>query len=114
MIESREDDGRNDLTRIYSQPDEVGYWQPPALGAPATGGGMAVAWLGLRRPAGVHPYRRLDGPDALTSHAYAVDYEEVLETGSSTPTPALADEALTAQFFAFNPLVITASPCARC
>ena len=106
LIKSREDDGRNDLTRIYSQPDEVGYWQPPEVGAPPTGGGMAVAWLGFVDPLVSIRTVRLDGPDELTSRAYAVDYREVLKKGSSTPTPALADEALTAQFFAFNPLVM--------
>jgi hypothetical protein len=105
MIESREDDGRNDLSVIYSQPNEVGYWQPPP-GAPTTGGGMAVAWLGFVDPlVSIDPVQ-VDGPDPLTSRAYAEDYQEVLETGSSAPTPQLADEALTAQFFAFNPLVM--------
>jgi len=105
MIESREDDGRNDPSVIYSQPDEVGYWQPPP-GAPTTGGGMAVAWLGFVDPlVSIDPVH-VDGPDPLTSRAYADDYQEVLETGSSDPTPELADEALTAQFFAFNPLVM--------
>ncbi|QBR93168.1 vanadium-dependent haloperoxidase [Nocardioides euryhalodurans] len=105
MVESREDDGRNDLSVIYSQPDEVGYWQPPP-GAPTTGGGMAGAWIGFVDPL-VHIRRvKLDGPDPLDSHAYAVDYQEVLETGSSTPTPDLADEAATARFFAFNPPVM--------
>ena len=90
---------------IYSQPDEVGYWQPPP-GAPTTGGGMAGAWLGFVDPlVSIRPVR-LDGPDPLTSLAYAADYQEVLEKGSSSPDPELADEALTARFFAFNPPVM--------
>jgi hypothetical protein len=103
MIESRMDDGRNDLSIVYSKPLEVGYWQPPE-GAPETGGGMVGAWLGFIDPiVEINPVP-VDGPDALDSDDYAEDYQEVLETGSNAPTPELADEALTAQFFAFNPL----------
>ena len=105
MIESREDDGRNDATVIYSQPTTVGFWQPPT-GAPTTGGGMAGAWVGFVDPLVSIAPVELDGPDRLTSSAYAADYQEVLETGSSAPTADLADEALTARFFAFNPPVM--------
>ena len=105
MIESRMDDGRNDLTVVYSQPDDVGYWQPPA-GAPTTGGGMAAAWLGFVDPLIEITPVQLDGPDELDSEAYAEDYQEVLEVGSNAPTPELADEALTAQFFAFSPVIM--------
>jgi hypothetical protein len=105
MIASREDDGRDDPAVIYSQPDKVGYWQPPE-GAPTTGGGMAGAWLGFVDPLVRIAPVRVDGPDPLGSRAYATDYQEVLETGSSMPTEELADEALTARFFASNPPVM--------
>jgi hypothetical protein len=105
MIESRMDDGRNDLSIEYSQPLEVGYWQP-GEGAPTTGGGMAAAWLGFVDPVVDITPVPVGGPDALDSEAYAEDYQEVLETGSNAPTPELADEALTAQFFAFNPVIM--------
>ena len=105
MIESRMDDGRNDLSIIYSKPLEVGYWQPPP-GAPETGGGMVGAWLGFIDPiVDIEPVP-VGGPDELDSEAYAEDYQEVMETGSNAPTPELADEALTAQFFAFSPVIM--------
>ncbi|MGZ5405626.1 MAG: vanadium-dependent haloperoxidase, partial [Nocardioides sp.] len=109
LIKSREDDGRNDPSKIYSKPDKVGYWQPPEVDPddpPPPGGGMAVAWLGFVDPLVSIRRVRLDGPDRLSSLAYAADYQEALKKGSSTPTPELADEALTAQFFAFNPIIM--------
>ena len=42
---------------------------------------MALAWLGFVKPViDVEPVE-LDGPDPLTSRAYAADYEEVRKVG---------------------------------
>ena len=106
MIASRVDDGRFDLSRVYSKSPGVGVWQP-GPGAPATGGGMALAWLGFLEPVvDVEPVV-LDGPDAVTSAAYATDYDEVASVGSTTSTTRTPDQTAIAQFF--NTPTISAS-----
>jgi hypothetical protein len=101
MIASRVNDGRFDLSRVYSKAPGVGVWQP-GPGAPATGGGMALAWLGFLKPVvDVEPVA-LDGPDALGSAAYATDYQEVAAVGSTTSTARTAEQTAIAQFFANN------------
>ena len=65
MIASREGDGRNDASRVYAKAPAPGIWQPPP------GGAMALPWLGFVTPViDVDPVT-LDGPDPLTSAAYA-------------------------------------------
>ncbi len=44
MIASRVDDGRDDMSIVYSKPKKPGYWQPPE------GGVMGAAWLGFVDP----------------------------------------------------------------
>ena len=99
MITSRVNDGRFDLSRVYSKAPGVGVWQP-GPNAPATGGGMALAWLGFLKPVVDVPDVVLDGPDALTSAAYATDYNEVASVGSTTSTTRTAEQTAIAQFFA--------------
>ncbi len=99
MIASRVNDGRFDLTRVYSKTPGVGVWQP-GPGAPATGGGMALAWLGFLKPVVDVAPVVLDGPDPLTSPAYAADYNEVAAVGSLTSTTRTAEQTAIAQFFA--------------
>lgn len=98
MIASRVGDGRFDLSRVYSKAPGVGVWQP-GPGAPTTGGGMALAWLGFLKPVVDVAPVALDGHDALTSPAYAADYIEVADLGSTTSTTRTPDQTAIAQFF---------------
>jgi hypothetical protein len=70
MIASRMDDGRNDTGIVYSKAPALGIWQPPATG-------MALPWLGFVDPVVDVAPVALDGPDAVSTMAYARDYEEV-------------------------------------
>jgi hypothetical protein len=93
MIASRVGDGRFDASRVYSKPAGPGVWQP------APGGAMALAWLGFLKPVVDVAPVALDGPDPLTSSAYATDYAEVARLGSTTSTDRTADQTAIAQFF---------------
>jgi hypothetical protein len=99
MIASRVGDGRNDASVVYSKPAVPGVWQP------AAGGGMALAWLGFVKPVIDVPPVALDGPDALTSAAYAQDYNEVRELGSVGSATRTAQQTAVAQFFSGNPVL---------
>ena len=101
MIASRVGDGRFDLSRVYSKAPGVGVWQP-GPGAPATGGGMALAWLGFLKPVVDVPPVALDGPDPLGSAAYAADYAEVAAVGNTTSSTRTAEQTAIAQFMAQN------------
>ena len=94
MIASRSGDGRDDPTIVYNKPAGIGVWQP------APGGAMADAWLGFVDPL-VATTVPLDGPDPVTSPAYAADFNEVRAFGASQIAP---EQAATANFFAFNPV----------
>ena len=78
MLASRLDDGYGDASIHYTLPPAVGIWQPVP---PATD--MLGAWLGsldfmvLKQPI------RVNGPDLLTTRAYAKDYREVKRLGGS-------------------------------
>ena len=93
MIADRVDDGRN-APITYSRPPAPGVWQPPPTG-------MAVAWLGFVDPLVLRRPIAVDGPDALTSAAYAADYAEVKRMGSATAplSDRSAQQTETAQFF---------------
>lgn len=96
MIASRVGDGRFSSAIVYQKTPGVGVWQP------APGGVMALAWLGFLEPVvDVEPVA-LDGPDPVTSTAYAADYEEVAAIGSTTSTTRTADQTTISQFFANN------------
>ena len=106
MIESREDDGRGDMSIVYDKDPGLGIWQP------APGGAMALAWLGFVDPVvDVQPVT-LDGPDWIDTPAYAVDYEEVRLYGSLDSTMRTADQTAIARFFAPNaPLMYRVATC---
>ena len=95
MIASRVGDGRNDASVVYSKAPAPGIWQPPATG-------MALAWLGFVDPVVDVPFVALDGPDPLTSAAYAADYNEVRLLGSTTSTDRTAEQTAIANFFVPN------------
>ena len=92
MIASRVGDGRFNAAIVYSRAPAPGIWQPPATG-------MALAWLGFLEPVvDIEPVA-LDGPDPITSAAYAADYREVADIGSMTSTTRTADQTAISQFF---------------
>ncbi len=97
MIASRVGDGRNDASIVYSKAPAPGIWQPPATG-------MAMAWLGFVKPVVDVAPVALDGPDPLTSAAYATDYNEVRRVGAvdSPLTERSAEQTAIAQFMAPN------------
>jgi hypothetical protein len=98
MIASRVNDGRNDASRVYSKAPAPGVWQPAPAGA------MALPWLGFVKPViDVAPVA-LDGPDPLTSSAYAQDYEEVRTIGAVDSAGRSAEQTAVATFFSGNPV----------
>lgn len=96
MIESRVGDGVGDPSIVYAKPAAIGVWQPPP------GGAMATPWLGFVRPLVPIAPVLLDGPDAVTSPAYAADYEEVRRLGSVGSAQRSQAQTDVARFFAFN------------
>lgn len=103
MIAARADDGRGDPSVHYSKPAEPGYWQPVP---PATD--MLAPWLGSVDPLVLARKVPVDGPDALTSTAYARDYEEVRRYGGGGTTPHARTplQTETAQFFNSNSAIM--------
>jgi hypothetical protein len=102
MIASRVGDGRNNPAITYTKAPAIGIWRPtPPNNAP-----MALPWLGHVTPLVLDSPTQIktDGPDALTTSAYAADYNEVRVTGSATATPAerSADQTTTAKFYNAN------------
>ncbi|MCC2662143.1 MAG: phosphatase family protein [Geminicoccaceae bacterium] len=96
MLAARADDGRFDPVTIVDGTDP-GEWRR----TPPNFGGDPGAWVGNVRPFLVPNIEmlRTDGPNALTSAAYAEDYNEVKELGSLTSTTRTADETAAAIFW---------------
>lgn len=93
MIASRVGDGRFNTAIVYKKDPAPGIWQP------APGGVMALAWLGFLKPvADIEPVA-LDGPDPITSAAYAADYAEVAGIGSMTSTTRTTEQTAISHFF---------------
>jgi hypothetical protein len=100
MIASRVGDGRNDASRVYAKAPAPGVWQP------APGGAMALPWLGFVTPViDVAPVA-VDGPDPLTSAAYARDYEEVRTLGAVDSARREDEQTAVARFFSANPMPV--------
>ncbi len=99
MLASRVGDGYEDPDIHYTLPPAIGIWQPVP---PATD--MLGAWLGsldflaLRQPISVN------GPDELTTRAYAKDYREVKRLGGSDASghQRTQEQTDTALFFNSN------------
>jgi hypothetical protein len=100
MIASRVGDGRNDASIVYSRAAAPGVWQP------APGGAMALPWLGYVRPVVDIAPVAVDGPDPLTSAAYAQDFNEVAAVGPVGSATRTAEQTAIAQFFAGNPVLM--------
>ena len=97
MIESRADDGRFDPQWVYTKTAGIGVW--PAAAVP---GGMAFAWLGFVDPVVDVAPVALDGHDAVSSPAYATDYEEARMVGPKTGSTRTMEQTAIAEFFAAN------------
>jgi hypothetical protein len=100
MIESRVGDGFGDPSIVYAKPAAIGIWQP------LPGGAMATAWLGFVRPLVPIAPVLLDGPDAVDSAAYAIEYDEVRRLGSRDSMQRSQEQTDVSRFFAFNPPVM--------
>ena len=99
LVAARVHDGRG---AAVPQPGGLapGQWRPtPEALAP-----MAVPWLGFVTPLSLTSPTEvaLPGPDALTSAAYAADYDEVKAYGSATGSLRDAGQTDTALFFTAN------------
>jgi hypothetical protein len=99
MIASRVGDGRGDLSIVYDKAPALGIW-PPAP-APVVGG-MAFAWLGFVDPVVDVAPVTLNGPDPVSSTAYATDYEEARLVGPKTGSTRTTQQTAIAEFFAAN------------
>jgi hypothetical protein len=100
MIAARTDDGRFGAFR-FAAGSGPGVWKPvlPSFGSDPN------AWVKDMRPFLLDDAAqfRSDGPDELTSRAYARDFEEVKSVGSLTSTTRTADQTHAARYWAENP-----------
>ncbi len=96
MLAARADDGRFGPFTVVEGTDP-GEWRR----TPPNFGGDPGAWVGNVRPFLVPTVERLrtDGPNALTSAAYAKDFNEVKKLGSLTSTKRTADQTAAAIFW---------------
>ena len=96
MLAARAGDGRFDPFTVVDGTD-AGEWRP----TPPNFGGDPAPWIGDVRPFLVPNVEmlRTDGPNALTSAAYAEDFNEVKKLGSLTSTSRTADQTAAAVFW---------------
>lgn len=99
MIDSRVGDGRGSAI-TYTKTPAIGIWRPTLPNeAP-----MALPWFGHVKPLLLTSPTQIqvDGPDALTSSAYAADYNEVRLAGAATGSTRTAAQTATAEFYNAN------------
>jgi hypothetical protein len=96
MLAARTGDGRGGPFTVVEGFDP-GEWRK----TPPNFGGDPAAWVAIVRPFLVPDVKmlRTDGPNALTSAAYAEDFNEVKELGSLTSTRRTADQTAAAIFW---------------
>jgi hypothetical protein len=96
MLAERANDGRFDPFTVV-EGKNPGEWRP----TPPNFGGDPGAWVANVRPFLVPNVEMLrsDGPNALTSAAYAEDFNEVKELGSLTSTRRTADQTAASIFW---------------
>ena len=97
MLASRVGDHYLDPSFHYAMPPGPGVWQP---NPGATD--MLAPWLGSLRPLFVRRPVRVAGPRALTSIAYAREYDEVRRLGSVSSVERSPAQTATALFFNSN------------
>jgi hypothetical protein len=96
MLAARTNDGRY-VPMLWQVGDEPGQWRPSASG-------NDLAWVGRVVPFTLESTSqfRTKGPHALISGAYAKDYNEVKDLGSST-TPRTVAETAEVMFYTVHP-----------
>jgi len=101
MLAARADDGRFDPFTVVEGSDPGEWRLAPPQGPTGIVAKDPGAWVGNVRPFLVPSVEmlRTDGPNALTSAAYAEDFNEVKELGSLTSTSRTADETAAAIFW---------------
>jgi hypothetical protein len=97
LIASRVGDHYLDPSFHYSKTPGPGVWQP---NPGATD--MLAPWLGSLRPLFVSSPVPVSGPYALTSNAYATEYDEVRRLGSVASIDRTPEQTATALFFNSN------------
>lgn len=103
LIAERAGDGRSDASIVYAREPAPGVWQPNP------GGSMLAPWLGFVRPlmlSGSISPRGVNGPDELTSAAYAADLAEVRRLGAAESTDRTPAQTDTARFFNSNSAIM--------
>jgi hypothetical protein len=101
MLTTRQHDGRGG-TFTFVPGTEPGQWRPaPPQGPTGIVARDPAPWVGFVRPFIVPDVNMLrsDGPNPLTSDAYAEDFNEVKELGSLTSTKRTADQTAAAIFW---------------
>lgn len=96
MLAARQDDGRfGPAPELY--PEAPGVWRP----TPPSFAHDPAPWVGNVRPFIVPSVEmlRTDGPNALTSAAYAEDFNEIKEIGALKSTTRTADQTDAAIFW---------------
>ncbi|MFD2091429.1 vanadium-dependent haloperoxidase [Blastococcus deserti] len=101
LIASRVGD-RRDAPITLSRPPAP----PPGMWVPTASGEFLAPWLGFTRPVVITSAARFgrEGPDVLTSAAYAADVEEVQTMGAATGSRRSAAQTDLALFFSDNPV----------
>lgn len=104
MIASRVDDGRDDATIMFTKAPAIGVWRP----TPPTSAPMLVPWLGFVEPLLLDSANQIrpEGPDPVTSAAYAADFNEVKRLGELESESRTARQTDIALFFNFNTIVL--------
>ena len=102
MLDARATDGYM-ATFAFDLRADAGRWRP--LSATATD---PDAWVGNLKPFTIQsPSQfRSKGPNAVTSAAYAKDFDEVKSLGARTSTTRTADQTTAAIFWQFAPTVL--------
>ena len=107
MLDARKDDGFM-AAFTFNIGLEAGDWRPVGFSVdpPATGALDPDPWVGNLKPFLMEsPSQfRSDGPNPLTSAAYAEDFNEVKEIGALNSSTRTADETTAAIFWQFSPV----------
>jgi hypothetical protein len=103
LLVRRLGDGREDTERTPETPLEPGVWRPTAPDDHP----FTVPWLGFVRPLVLDSATQFGTPDpnALTSDAYARDFDEVKRLGGADGSGRTAAQTENALFFSGNAVV---------
>jgi len=99
MLAERADDGRYG-TFTFTTGTEPGEWRP------TSGVSDPFAWVARVDPFVIQSTSqfRTDGPNALTSAAYAEEFDEVKSLGSMTDSDRTPEQTAVAMFYTANPV----------